>query len=67
LIRQTAASTVLSNIWWAKKARRTLEYLRENYHHMIRERVELEIWAATKIQSVFRGGRGREKFKVVVR
>lgn len=62
LARKADASTTFSKHWRARDARLQLKELKYQRDEAIRLRVQTEFWAAIKIQSVYRGMKGRLYF-----
>jgi hypothetical protein len=62
LLRKTAAVTVFSKHWRAREARLLIKELRMQRDEAIRLRLQTEYFSAIRIQSLFRGIRGRMYF-----
>lgn len=67
LQQREASAIVLQKFARAQLARKQLIALREEYLQNLKNHAEFDLWAAVKIQAVFRGMRGRTRFDELVK
>jgi hypothetical protein len=66
-IRRNIAATTLEKLWRGKLARRIYYALREKHLEKLRQQAYWEIQSAIKIQSLFRGLRGRIRYRDLIK